>query len=879
MKEFLFGYLHQRLSLVVIFAVFVPFHLSGQSNKIDSIKTLIQETKDSPRKVALLNDLSFEQFMVDVQLADSTTRDAVALAKRINDRKGLGWATVYRGLYYSINGELAEALKYFDEARRLAIKVDDKNLETYALTQTGTVYHDRGNFDSSFLFLRKAEVLARASSDTYYNAVVQTHLARLFLETHQPDSSLMKTLDALHLREKLNDSVLIADVWILLGKCYAAKEDFVKATQYYEMARTVSRLDKIVYSDYLQNMGELDFTRGDFENALEKWAIVLRYYRNAKNKYGLAELLQRMGAAFQQQGYFELAIEYLNEALKISKSTGYRYLLGKIYLDQSWTFYRSLNFKSAFEQVLLAENQIHSLNILFDDAEIWDLRGLIERNLGRYDSSLFYHHKSVELNLAKGNRKELSDNYFNLGEFYIKASQPGMALNYYRKSISIDKALNIHYGESLDYNRMGRIFLQLENYDSAKFYFDASMKLAIPIKANDIFRDNYHDLEAFYEKTGNLKQAIFYSKKYNSLSDSIFTKQAAQSLASYRTLYDVERNESKIEILNADNELKQARLLNQRAIIYFTLAGLLILLFIAISYRRYNKNLKSLNRSLAEKNQEVLTQSGSLQTANVALGKMNREIAEQKEEIQAQAEELAESNDFLEERILSRTSELKVAYKELDTFFYRASHDFRRPLTTFMGLAEVAKLTVRDDASLSLFEKVDETARNLDKMLKKLQSISDIAMEEMEFRNINISNIVEQAIIKYRSELVHKAIEVKLEISQFEFYSYPALLLVVLENLIENALNFSRIEGAWIKISTSIVLGNMVITIEDNGQGIDDEHLPRVFEMFYRANERSKGNGLGLYIVKKTADKLGALIEVTGSVGIGTLVKLTFISK
>jgi len=48
---------------------------------------------------------------------------------------------------------------------------------------------------------------------------------------------------------------------------------------------------------------------------------------------------------------------------------------------------------------------------------------------------------------------------------------------------------------------------------------------------------------------------------------------------------------------------------------------------------------------------------------------------------------------------------LKQAYKELDTFFYRASHDFRRPITTFMGLAGVAKITVKDPVSLDLFRK------------------------------------------------------------------------------------------------------------------------------------------------------------------------------
>ena len=80
-------------------------------------------------------------------------------------------------------------------------------------------------------------------------------------------------------------------------------------------------------------------------------------------------------------------------------------------------------------------------------------------------------------------------------------------------------------------------------------------------------------------------------------------------------------------------------------------------------------------------------------------------------------------NDELEQKVEARSVELKNAHKELDIFFYRSSHDFRRPLTTFIGLAEVAKIAVKDETALNLFEKVRENSLALDKMLRKLQSM------------------------------------------------------------------------------------------------------------------------------------------------------------
>ncbi len=110
-------------------------------------------------------------------------------------------------------------------------------------------------------------------------------------------------------------------------------------------------------------------------------------------------------------------------------------------------------------------------------------------------------------------------------------------------------------------------------------------------------------------------------------------------------------------------------------------------------YRSFSK-VRKLNTEIAHQNEEIRMQSEELTEANLILVELNKAIAEQKEEIQSQSEELTESNQAiydinqnLEQIIKERTAELVQAYKELDTFFYRASHDFRRPLTTFMGLA------------------------------------------------------------------------------------------------------------------------------------------------------------------------------------------------
>jgi len=290
--------------------------------------------------------------------------------------------------------------------------------------------------------------------------------------------------------------------------------------------------------------------------------------------------------------------------------------------------------------------------------------------------------------------------------------------------------------------------------------------------------------------------------------------------------------------------------------------------------------VRRLNREISEQNEEITAQSEELKEANQALTLLNQEISEQKEEIQAQAEELTESNETisrvnsnLEEKVKARTAELKEAYTELDTFFYRSSHDFRRPLTTFMGLAEVAKVTLKDQTALDLFEKVNETARNLDKMLLKLQSVSAAGSQELIYSEVLLDQIFQIEMDNFREEIIKRSIRVLVDINlEKPFFSYPVLVKFIIQNLLENSIAFCGVQEPYLKFKAYQVTNETVIEVSDNGQGIESIYLNRIFDMYFRANEKSRGNGLGLYIVKKMVDKLNGRIELKSEHGFGTSV-------
>ena len=100
---------------------------------------------------------------------------------------------------------------------------------------------------------------------------------------------------------------------------------------------------------------------------------------------------------------------------------------------------------------------------------------------------------------------------------------------------------------------------------------------------------------------------------------------------------------------------------------------------------------------------------------------------------------------------------------------------------------------------------------------------------------------------------------------------------IILKNLISNSIKYHDFKknNQFIRVEIAYSGSSAIVTVADNGIGIDKEHLDNIFKMFYRADEGSKGSGLGLYIVKETVDKLNGRIEVVSEASKGTSFKIT----
>lgn len=218
-----------------------------------------------------------------------------------------------------------------------------------------------------------------------------------------------------------------------------------------------------------------------------------------------------------------------------------------------------------------------------------------------------------------------------------------------------------------------------------------------------------------------------------------------------------------------------------------------------------------------------------------------------------------------------KNDQLQKANTELDRFVYSASHDLRAPLSSLLGLIEVAKL---DHASVDRYLDMMKTKINdLEGFIKEIISYSRNARMDVKKQPVNLRQTVDEVTEALAFSVGNPDICIENVVpDDMVVHTDGMRLKIVLSNLIDNSLKYrdEKKEKPFIRIEAAERDDVKVIVVKDNGLGIDQIYLEKIFQMFFRASEHSKGSGLGLYIVKETLGKINGSIQVQSDLGSGT---------
>ncbi|WP_282049857.1 ATP-binding protein [Maribacter aquivivus] len=230
---------------------------------------------------------------------------------------------------------------------------------------------------------------------------------------------------------------------------------------------------------------------------------------------------------------------------------------------------------------------------------------------------------------------------------------------------------------------------------------------------------------------------------------------------------------------------------------------------------------------------------------------------------------------LISDELTQSNEELLKINTELDRFVYSASHDLRSPLTSLQGLIQVLEMQIDTSGKVDK-EPIKLMTQTIDKMDKFIADILDYSLNtrtELTYEKINFEALIKSSWedLKYM-DLNYKP-KLSLDIKQnVDFLSDPKRISIILNNLISNAFKYhdKNKTNHFINILIDVDDKKVIIDIEDNGIGIEQEYIDKIFDMFHRATTLSTGSGMGLYIVKETIEKLKGSIHVTSKLEKGT---------
>jgi serine phosphatase RsbU (regulator of sigma subunit)/Tfp pilus assembly protein PilF len=356
------------------------------------------------------------------------------------------------------------------------------------------------------------------------------------------------------------------------------------------------------------------------------------------------------------KGYFKESLAYAREAFELSEKLGFKRgmqkalnITGNLYDDNG-------DFLTALDYYIKSLRKAEEINDKAAIAAAYNNIGVNYFKLNNLPKALENHLLSVKIKEEINNRKGLSASYNNIGNVYKKMDDLDKALEYYEKSLAIKEEFNDKKGIAFALNNMGNVYHDKQEYEKALDHFKRSLALKRELgetkgvakcllNIGDVHRSRkqmnealryFHEaydlateigdydsrdessegLALTYKEIGNYQEALKYFEIRMEIRDTLYNRDNAEAIVQMQTLYETEKKEKAIVLLEKDKEVQSAEIRKQQVYIYFYSGGVLLVgAFSFFMFRAYS-NKKRLSDLLASQKREVQHQKEIVEEKN-----------------------------------------------------------------------------------------------------------------------------------------------------------------------------------------------------------------------------------------------------------------------
>ena len=402
--------------------------------------------------------------------------------------------------------------------------------------------------------------------------------------------------------------------------------------------------------------------------------------------------------------------------------------------------------------------------------------------------------------------------------------------------------------------KLSNLYLELNNRNVAKSYLDYATLIYNKFQDVSLYQELLSVKEKYSLRVNDYKSAYFCNNKRSLIKDSL---SHISQLEIIDNLFDSYENEDLLAKektkLNNIKKFQEEQLEEKNYLVIIFLCLLIVAVGFLTFLWFYLKKLNKLNAKIEKQKKELRFKAKQLSLAN---------------------NKIANYNLHLQKEIEKNVQKLELKSEELEVFLYQTSHAFRRPLTTVQGLINVCRLDHSPEFISEHLEYMHETTVQMDRMLSKLQMIEDLQLTKKEKEPINFEQILTSTLNRYKDSIDKHVIGFSYTLKNIpDFSCFPKVYTAIIRHLVSNSIVYRCRVKPFVNVEIDYnEKGNKLhIQVSDNGEGIDFSLHKEIFNMYSRKNERSKGSGLGLYILKLAIDKLQGKVKLLSEKGRGSL--------
>ena len=480
----------------------------------------------------------------------------------------------------------------------------------------------------------------------------------------------------------------------------------------------------------------------------------------------------------------------------------------------------------------LKANDVQQLDYLYNNTG-----NLFFFRLNNPKKGLEYYFKCYNYSLKHGNKVDIAFTELNIADAYFKLNEFEKGKIYLDKIVPVLKSENDFEMFVSYYTLLGNYYSNINKNIAAEKYYNLVLN---KLKENNVefFKPNeleiYDEIYLFYKKNKNIEKALYFLEKHDKLQDELYLKERSQEIKFAGVSIDVLEMNNKIQKIAIEKKVQDEKMTASSNLVKMSLFFAGILLFFLIYMFKNYLDYRNLNKKLFDSNEQ-------LKIANIK----------------------SEEASLLKSQFLSNVS-----------------HELRTPLYGVIGMADIIESEYVELKKNKYFNALKFSSNYLLSLINDVLNVYKIEDTKFELIYDNVEIRKEIGVIRESLDIIAKSnknelnIEVSDAVPQYiktDLTRFSQILI----NLISNSLKFTKNGVVSIKLQLLEEDTIQKIQIEDNGIGIPEEYLDKIFEKFVQVdvnlNEQYKGTGLELSIVKRLVDLFKGEISVKSEMNFGTV--------